>query len=293
MKKLSGEKVYTILHNITPPFIFMAVKRSSFYEKMKNWAKNALPKEYTPSWNTIKSGSLKGKKLFVDPNGHWQKEMLDGNYDNFFFDYVDKINLKDRVIFDVGAHIGYSSLYFATRVGPQGKVFAFEPNIFNVQIMKKILNENADLQNRIEIIDRAVSDKNGKENLVFSPNVDSGISSGSFIKSADTIWQKNVYKDVLGFQEVNVSTISLDSFVEKEHPTTAPSIIKIDVEGAEYLVVKGAKEIIKKYQPTLLIEVHSIFNMFKVSQELTTLGYKTNILKEEKDGRCFIVGECL
>jgi hypothetical protein len=53
-------------------------------------------------------------------------------------------------------------------------------------------------------------------------------------------------------------------------------------------VLEGAKDALRYYKPLLLIEVHSIFSMFKTCEILHALGYKIMLLKEEADGRCFL-----
>jgi hypothetical protein len=64
--------------------------------------------------------------------------------------------------------------------------------------------------------------------------------------------------------------------------------LKIDVEGSEHLVLKGAINVLKNFRPILLIEIHSIYCMLKVFEFLNLLNYKVDLLKEEIDGRCFI-----
>jgi hypothetical protein len=69
-----------------------------------------------------------------------------------------------------------------------------------------------------------------------------------------------------------------------------PSLIKIDVEGAELLVLEGAMELLTTHKPFLLIEVHNIIMMFKVQKLLSRLEYDLEILDEENSSvsRCFI-----
>ena len=70
-----------------------------------------------------------------------------------------------------------------------------------------------------------------------------------------------------------------------------PSIIKIDVEGAESLVLEGAVELLSKYKPLLLIEVNNITQMFYVQKRLLKIGYNLEILDKEHTSlsRCFII----
>jgi len=195
------------------------------------------------------------------------------------------LDLNGKNILDIGAHIGYYTMCFSELVGNTGSVYAFEPNIFNVERMKLILSRNDELKSRIKIYDIAISDKTGDLEFNFSSNIDIGTSSGGFVKNAHTPFNEDVYKDV-GFKKMNVKTISLDRFISEKTKDIVPYLLKIDVEGAEYLVLEGAKSTIKKYRPFLLIEVHSIFNMFKICDFFYPLGYTIKLLTESA---CFII----
>lgn len=244
--------------------------------------------EYHPSWHTIKEGHLKGREIFVDPkDGYWQKDIIDGNYDQFFFNYLKKFDLQNKTIFEVGAHIGYHAMMFAELVGEAGSVHAFEPNVFNRERMQLILTRNQDLAKRIKVHDFAVSDKNGEIQLCFSSNIDDGKSSGSFIVGSHTPLKKEVY-DKIGFNNVTVKTVSLDQLSSLLGIDAGPVLIKIDVEGAEHLVLQGGSNLIRNYRPILLIEVHTIFNMLKICEYCNFADYKIDLLNEESDGRCFI-----
>ncbi|HEY4500528.1 MAG TPA: FkbM family methyltransferase, partial [Candidatus Paceibacterota bacterium] len=89
------------------------------------------------------------------------------------------------------------------------------------------------------------------------------------------------------FVKTKVRTFTLDS-IKELGVDRAPDIIKIDVEGAEALVLKGARKTITKHRPLILLEIHSIINMFNVLSFLASVSYETEMLKKEKDGRCFI-----
>lgn len=284
---LNLEKAYSVIKAITPPIIFDTIKSGPVYVFVRNLARKVLKKQYHASWNTIKQGELAGVHLFVDAHGSWQKEMLHGEYDDFFSRYLSTVDMKGKVVYDIGAHIGYSALYFANKVGSTGSVVTFEPNPFNVERIKLILDKNKELGSRIKIAEVAVSSKNGTDNFIFSSYVDNGTSSGSFIDGAHTIYPKDDYIEYGGFKTIEVKTVALDQpspyfSVEKD-----PHIIKLDIEGAEFLAVEGMRELLKRAKPLVLVEVHSIYNMYILGDIFYSLGYGLELLKEERDGRCF------
>lgn len=237
------------------------------------------PVSYTPSWNILSFYPLQNFKIFFDPKGKWQSEILSGVYDRYIFDRVEKLDLRGKIVLDVGAFIGYHSFYFSKLVGDGGKIIAFEPVPSNIERMKIILKEN-NIKN-IDIKPLALSDSAGPQTFHVDKNIENGRSSGGFIDAADTIWQRNVFKH-RGFIEIKVETHTLDSLNLK------PDVIKIDVEGAEYLVLLGGRRTIEKHRPILYIEIHSMLNMFNVISLLSSLSYKTKVLHQEKDGRTFI-----
>lgn len=284
---ISKGSLYSAVYAVTPPIIFSAVKNSSLYPKFQAWANKFLKKDnLTPTWNTITDGILTGRKIFIYRTGVW-KDMLNGEYDKFFIEYLQKLDLKGKVVYDIGAHFGYSAMCFATLTGETGKVIAFEPNLYNKKRFEHFLSENKDLEKVISIHDLAISNKAGEEDFNFNDNLDDGTSSGSFIDSSHTFYEKDSYEKNLGYRKVKTKTISLDSLMDIGI-TQPPFLVKIDIEGAEYLALEGAKELLLKHKPILLIEIHSIFNMLKVGQVLHDFNYKIELLKEEKDGRCFI-----
>lgn len=269
MKKIARE--------ILPPFIHET------FRKLICRGKNI----YNPTWHTVRDGNLKGRQIFIDSeNAPWQKEMLEGKFDHVIFDYLKTIDLKGKVVFEIGAQIGYHAMNFACLVGESGAVYAFEPNMFNLDRMNLILTKNQDLRERIRIFNFAVSDNRGEVEFYLTPDVDKGTSSGSFIESADTYYARShAYLEL--FERVKVKTVSLDD-ISSIGIAAVPDIIKIDVEGAESSVLLGGVNLLKKHKPLLFIEIHSIYNMLKAYEILSSVRYNIELIREEADGRCFI-----
>ncbi len=286
---MNSYKLYNLIKDLLPPVIFRAIKKSSFYGATVRKVKKVTGLEYVPKWNIIEGGLLKGYHFFCDPKGDWQSEMLHGTYDKFLFDYMTTLPLKGTTIFDIGTHVGYHSLYFAKIVGDQGKVYAFEPNTFNIERIKLNLTKNTHVKN-IYLKEVAVSNQMGEEEFLFSENIEGGTSSGGFLDTSDPLWRKEVYVNEGEFKRVKVKTVTLDSLIE-ENRAQKPSLLKIDVEGAENLIMKGGMKFLREFKPTILMEIHSMFNMFEVLNALHEIGYTTKLLKKESDGRCFIVAE--
>jgi FkbM family methyltransferase len=160
---------------------------------------------------------------------------------------LDQFNPKrgDTVV-DVGAHIGLYSLIAAKRVGSSGKVIAIEPDPENFKILKKNIFLNQ-LSN-IEPLECAVYSAREKLKL-FLPELDQGRTIFNTVMQDRAGTSSN-------FLEVEANT--LDNILVSIH-TTEVSWIKIDVEGAELEVLKGAvKTLSSNKNITLVIEIHGI-----------------------------------
>ena len=290
MEKITLEGTYEVANKMIPSFLFTKFKKLSIYRRLKIAARKYIPSKYISSWNTISAGLLKGTELYLDPNGAWQKEMLNGTYDDFFIHYLEKYDLEGKTIFDIGAHIGYSSLCFAKKVGKNGHVYTFEPNPVNIERIKMIMKTNHELSRTITVVEKAIAEKMGRVDFIFCKIIEDGSSSGSFIETADTITEKSAFERSRGFERLSIETSSIDEEVSK-NKTQIPYLIKIDIEGAEYLALEGATVTLETIRPILLLEIHSILNMLKICSILHSHSYSINLLKEEPDGRCFIAAE--
>ena len=258
-----------------PPFLIL------FYHKIRSFFSSQKNK---PGWHTVNIGLLSGVELFINDHLESYRDMLNGNYDLFFYEYLKNIDLDKKTVLDIGSHIGYHSLGFSKLVGKEGKVFSFDANIYNVNRENKIIEKNK-IKN-IEVINKAVSNKSGEVEFNFSDNIDNLTSSGGYIEGAQKPLLDVNYKNA-GFKKHKVPVITLDNFFT-ENKGSDIKLMKIDVEGAEEFVLEGGINLLKKYKPILLIEVHSVIAMKNVCQILYGLNYKIEIIEEGGLSRCFI-----
>lgn len=248
-------------------------------------------KHFKPSenlqWCMIDAGPLEGRFMYLDPEGPaYQKTVLDGTYDKFIYDYLDETRWNGSIIYDIGGHVGYHTLCFSTLVNPEGRVFCFEPHPFHLERIKINLSRNSDLEEYVKIMPIASSNSKGKIELFVLDNIEEGGSSASFIANASTHYPLEHYK---WFHPVEVEQDTIDNLVSKD-AISPPELIKIDVEGAESLVIEGALETINLHHPLIIVEVHNAPNMFNLTRLLSPLGYSQRLLEEENT-RCFIAFE--
>lgn len=215
--------------------------------------------------------------LPVHMKGYFGK-MAEGNYESYILKALTKTtDLNNKTIWDIGAHIGYHTLLFAKSVGKNGRVYAFEPNTVNRELLEANISLNKELGSIIEIRSEALSDKTGRGKLLISPDPLATSSSGSHISGIKTPYEKNVYRE---FIEKEIQLETADNLIgQKILP--APDIIKMDVEGAEFAVLTGAPNLLRNVRPIMIIEIHSAELMHNVLRLLDAHRYATEILDSD------------
>ena len=166
----------------------------------------------------------------------------------------------DDIAVDVGANKG-SYLWSLSRAVPQGKVIAFEPQPLLVQYLNKAC-EVSGLRN-VEIIGKGVSDQQTVLTLAVP---------GGGITSPGASFEEAV-KQREEFQSYEVETITLDQYFH--HSSLHIGAIKIDVEGHELAVIRGAREILVTHRPVVVCESEqrhmsqgSVKDLFNLMNEL-------------------------
>ena len=181
-----------------------------------------------------------------------------------FYEILDKLIKPGDVFFDCGANQGIFTLAAAKLVGEKGKVFAFEPQPYAVRCVQDNVALNG--FDNVTIIEAAVSDEVGHANLDLSS---SEVSA-------------SIITDFGGTNTINVKTIRLDD-IAKEHGV-APDIIKLDVEGAEFMALSGAANILENHKPLLVLEVTdpAMDHVKEFHKLLCSKGYEPHALKENE-----------
>jgi FkbM family methyltransferase len=166
----------------------------------------------------------------------------------------------DHVI-DAGGCWGDTALYFADRVGEQGRVHTFEFMPENLEILRRNLALNPALSQRIAVVPRALWDKSG-EALHYFAN-----GPATSLKKA---WQDS--EDNNDHECPFVNTITIDDFVS-EGKLPHVDFIKMDIEGAELSALKGAEETIRTFKPKLAISLyHRDTDFIEIPTYLERLG---------------------
>jgi len=180
----------------------------------------------------IMQGRLKGKKWIVGSSNHgcWL-----GSFEYEEQTLFAETVTEGAVVYDIGAHVGFYTLLASEIVGPRGKVIAFEPLPQNLHYLNRHLSINK--CDNVKVIEAAVAEESGT--AFFTEGTS---SSMGYLSLAGNIEVKKVALDELMFNG----------------KILPPEYLKIDVEGAELMVLSGAKSVLTQYHPTIFLATHGL-----------------------------------
>ena len=182
-----------------------------------------------------------------------------------------------QVFFDVGANIGYFS-FLVKQLSPRAQIYSFEPLPQNIDAFK--INRDINQFSLMELNEVCIADEEGETEFLIPPPAESG-------------WGRMAHRDLFSGKKIKRPVITLDGFCRRRNISRV-DLIKIDVEGYEFKVLKGAMEMIEKYRPKVCIELNEpclldtgtsgeeIFNYFKKrNYQMYALDKKRGLLKTE------------
>lgn len=269
--------VRTVAKRVLPPLIADGV-RSLIRGRMK---------QSPAQWYEVRSGTLQGSWLFLSLADEYTHRMLNGTYEAPFAEAMVARVQPGWVCFDVGAHLGYYSLLLAKLTGPQGQVHAFEPLAYNFEFIHRHLERNRQTE-VVRLHPFALAEADGTSELYASNTL--AASSMAFLKGVRTLdapWYRDQYAH---FTSVTVEQRSIDQLVTS-HSIPLPHLIKIDVEGAELAVLRGALETMCQAKPIVVAELHTAANSAECVSLLMKAGYQVRVLVDVKADWCQILAE--
>jgi FkbM family methyltransferase len=168
--------------------------------------------------------------------------LLDGIWEPEITALVQRLLKPGMTFVDVGANIGYYTLLAAKQVGHTGKVYAFEPEPLNFELLRKnvIVNWFSGL---VRAEKKAVSDAGGHIDFYVRQNYRGNSSIGAVTREH----LENLYDSM---ERIQVETVSLDEYFP-EPPSI--DLLKIDVEGAELDALQGMRNVIQSNPEIIII----------------------------------------
>ena len=214
-----------------------------------------------------------GVRLFIDLSDHViGLNILRGRYEEDEIRFVRSLLKPGDTAIDVGGHIGFFTMHMAAAVGPAGRVYAFEPFDANAEMLERSIAENR-FGDRVVFQRAAVGAATGTATLTFP--VETLNSGGAYLLREGAA-------PLTGNQKQEVPVVALDAL----HIRRPVRFIKMDVEGAEPQVVRGAVRLLEEDRPIILSEVHptqleraSGVTADQFLDELRALGYRAHRLE--------------
>lgn len=201
-----------------------------------------------------------GGSLFVSPEGglrYWRLNLR--NVDPILLRTTAEIVREGATVWDVGANLGLFSFAAAGLAGSRGKVIAIEADTWLVEILRRSANLKRAAASPVQVLSLAVSESVALARF----HISNRARSASYLEGTGTS-QAGVTRE-----SQLVMTVSLDWLLEH---LPAPDVVKIDVEGAEAKVLRGAGALLSKIRPTILCEVNEE-NQAEVSTILHAFDY--------------------
>jgi FkbM family methyltransferase len=255
----------------TPKYIQRVYRK---YRKWERFNKRFLVNQGKPSLENIVTEG-ESFKIVINPyvNGCVDDVIAsDGVWEPLMSKKIKELLPPNGTFIDIGANIGYHSLFAATLHNRTTNIIAFEPQKNIYEMFRKSITEN--VYNNIQLYNCGLSNYEGTAALnIFEEN-----------KGASSLTQGITHHSGEAMVE-EIQIKQLDSFLNE---VQRADIIKIDVEGFEYEVVLGGLGLIRKYQPALFIEFSpGLYNLrdTAITQKFITLlsdlDYKTYTIEGE------------
>lgn len=185
--------------------------------------KDAVGRRLRPHLGLLRATTRTGAVMEVEPADLIQYSvLLTGQWEPAeTAALLDELRAGD-VVYDIGANVGYFTLLAAQAVGPSGHVYSFEPNPPTLARLRRNVELNS-LAN-VTVLPLALGDRD--EEITF--HAVGGANSGA----------SSLRDGLVGSSSTTVRLARLDD-LRGEHVVRSPDVVKMDVEGAEYLALRG------------------------------------------------------
>lgn len=160
-------------------------------------------------------------------------------YEPYKFSFLQEHCKPGQDALDIGAHIGLFSVLMARRIGKGGRLYCFEPTKETREVLATILLLNG-VQDIAFIRSEAVTAESGS--ATFFNSDDPASNTNSLLAHSE------------GTHRTSVATTTVDEFVDSHG--LKPTVIKIDAEGSELDIIKGARRTILRQRPAIAMELH-------------------------------------
>ncbi|WP_448560741.1 class I SAM-dependent methyltransferase [Trichothermofontia sp.] len=230
-------------------------------------------------------------KMFINPQEYTQKLMIDAFSKGMFYE-SEVVNLLIQLLkpgdsfIDVGAHIGYFSLLAAALIGETGLVLTCEPEGANYDCILQNIQLNR--FNNLRVLNVAVGDE--RKNTQFFVNSDNDGGHALWNVGHHPFNQKSKQSPIA--RPIRMETLD---YLIKQHPVHNLKLLKIDTEGAEYSILRGAIDLLSRVKvPYIIAEINRFglqqmgTNEIELRGFMRSLGYETYVLTSQAPNPIFL-----
>ena len=235
-------------------------------ERVQSYLRESVPLWSTDKWVCAEFSDL---KIWVNlADSYVARGVIEGDWENQEVGFVlDHLDPGDGMV-DVGANVGVYTLQAARRVGPKGRVYAYEPQADTFSMLKRSVHDNG-FKDRVILDNCALGDEDGSASIWrHHPNN----PGASIIVSSDS-------QEGTATVLKRLDTVAFDRKIK---------LLKMDIEGYEPLLVAGGLKFFSEHRPIIVSEwfPRSLVQVARSSStayfaQLTELGYAVHLL----DGR--------
>jgi FkbM family methyltransferase len=215
-----------------------------------------------------------GAKMLADLGEHVQRWIyFFGVYEEETVSWFRRTIRPGMTFLDIGAHVGQYTLIAASDVGPDGHVHSFEPNAKSFRRLGANIALNGFTQVQAHPI--ALSDQPGQATL--------------YVPTHDNMGEASLQACAPGMQEATVRCATLDEWARTADlgPRKRIDLMKIDVQGFEGKVIRGATEVLERDRPTIVCEFEERWlngagtSSVQLKHDLHALGYRPHRITPE------------
>jgi FkbM family methyltransferase len=236
---------YTLLYRT-----YFAFKNSGVERLLRRWPRAGRELDRVKRlirrhlWVQVQSGLSQGTWMHLrlpSEGEYWR-----GTHEPHVQNAISVAVRPGAVVYDIGAHLGSIALGTARLVGNFGRVVAFDGDPENVLRLRDNTSRNG-LEDRLQVVHAAVWSCTRSDGISFR--------RGQTVRSQGGV-EANGNRPVVGGggEVIKVPTVTLDDFIAAGGPL--PQLVKIDVEGGEYQVLRGGANLFASQKPLIIAEIH-------------------------------------
>lgn len=229
----------------------------------------------TRVWIQVRSGISQGMWMRLNPQKDLRLWL--GEHEPAVQSALAAVIVSGMVVYDVGANVGIIALGMARLVGRSGRVVAFEPDPDSVQDLLENRDRNG-FGTSVTVIPSAVWSH---------PSARISFRRGGERRSHGGV-ELEQHHPVLGTGEViQVEAVTLDDFIAAGG--LIPQLIKIDVEGGEYEVLRGGERLFSVQRPLIVVEIHRKQAADQIQQWLVVHQYRSRCIRPPEEYPCCLL----